>query len=390
MTGSLKDIDVNIDATTLAGSDLGIPISDSKQVKSADYIYFVGQEDSFIDENTESTPSSSSTSSSSSSSKYSITLNIEGTPDLQMTIPMRTSTVDADVNARGQGDLQMIVSSENPFSLLGDYELNRGTISLNILGLRSWDFDIDEGSTINFPGDISNAMFDISAAYSQRVNLVTLTGSLASGEMQKIIGVENVIQLSGTLSNPNIDFDIRLPNADQSVQEEVFAYIDRSNERDMINQTVSLLLLNRFYSTSTSTVEQTSMTDEGYGIVANGLGSFVSSMVDFVDVNFDYKAGNALTTDQIAFDISKEWNKFYFETTVGFGGEAREMDNVTTNNNMTGDMLVGYKINPRLHLFVFNRSNTNDYTRSDLPYKQGLGIKYTRDFDNFKELFKKK
>ena len=59
-------------------------------------------------------------------------------------------------------------------------------------------------------------------------------------------------------------------------------------------------------------------------------------------------------------------------------------------NNMTGDMLVGYKINPRLHLFVFNRSNTNDYTRSDLPYKQGLGVKYTRDFDRLGDLFRKK
>jgi len=110
-------------------------------------------------------------------------------------------------------------------------------------------------------------------------------------------------------------------------------------------------------------------------------------MVDFVDVNFDYKAGNALTTEQVGIDISKEWNKFYFETTLGFGGEAREMDQVNNANNMTGDVLVGYKINPRLHLYVFNRSNTNDYTRSDLPYKQGAGLKYTRDFDRWSDLF---
>ena len=66
------------------------------------------------------------------------------------------------------------------------------------------------------------------------------------------------------------------------------------------------------------------------------------------------------------------------------------MSGVGGNNNMTGDMLVGYKINPRLHLFVFNRSNTNDYTRSDLPYKQGVGLKYTRDFDRIVELFGRK
>ena len=116
----------------------------------------------------------------------------------------------------------------------------------------------------------------------------------------------------------------------------------------------------------------------------------VSDMVQFVDINFDYQAGNALTTEQYALDISKEWDKFYFETTLGFGGEAREMSSADGGNNMTGDMVVGYKINPRFHLFVFNRSNTNDYTRSDLPYKQGVGIKYTRDFDTLGELFRRK
>ena len=44
-------------------------------------------------------------------------------------------------------------------------------------------------------------------------------------------------------------------------------------------------------------------------------------------------------------------------------------------------------MNNRLHFFVFNRSNTNDYTRHELPYKQGLGLKYTRDFDKWKDLF---
>ena len=223
------------------------------------------------------------------------------------------------------------------------------------------------------------------------MNLSTLTGSLGASDNQKPIQVENVIALNGTIQNPAVGFDIRLPNADQSVEEEVFAYIDRNNERDMLQQTMSLLLFKRFYNNSgNSTDVGTDVASEGYGLVANSLGSMVSSMVQFVDVNFEYKAGNALTTDQVAVDISKEWNKFYFETTLGFGGEAREMSQVSNNNNMTGDMLVGYKINPRLHLFVFNRSNTNDYTRSDLPYKQGVGLKYTRDFDNFGELFRPK
>lgn len=393
--GPLDDIVMVVDARTLPGSVLNVPISDKRQVKEADYIHFVSDADDNIgfDNNASSTGDMAQsmrrgdTKDENSGNKYHLTINVETTPDLRMQLPMDFSSVTANVVARGSGDLQMLVTSETPFTLIGDYEIDNGTVGLNILGLKSMDFDVDEGSSITFPGAVGDALFDIKAAYSQRVNMSSLTGTLSSTESQKSINVENVIALSGTLQSPDINFDIRLPNADQSVQEEVFAYIDRNNERDMLNQTVSLLLFNQFYNSSTaSDAATTSVVDEGYGIVANQLGNVVSSMVQFVDVNFKYTAGNSLTTEQYAVDISKEWNKFYFETTLGFGGEAREMSSVS-NNNMTGDVLVGYKINPRLHLFVFNRSNTNDYTRSDLPYKQGVGLKYTRDFDRFKELF---
>lgn len=402
--GVSNDLDIVIDAQTLPGSQLIIPISDDKQVKTADYIRFASPwDDVSLNEAASFGGTSIATGGvqpgnntiadtrvAPSGSAYHLTINVDATPDLQMYLPLTMSVLDADIKTTGAGALQLRVGSDAPFSILGDYEMNRGTLMLNVLGLTSADFSIDEGSSITFPGAISSALFDIKAVHSQRVNLSSLTGSLSS-ESQKQINVENVIAINGTLQNPNLDFDLRLPNADQSVEEEVFAYIDRSNERDMLNQTVSLLLFKRFYSTSGQVDQgQTSVASEGYSFVANNLGSVVSSMVQVVDVNFEYKAGNALTTDQYAVDISKEWNKFYFETTLGFGGEAREMSDVNGNNNMTGDMLVGYKINPRLHLFVFNRSNTNDYTRSDLPYKQGVGVKYTRDFDNFRDLFSPK
>ena len=322
-----------------------------------------------------------------------MTINVEATPEMRLELPIDFSSVSADVNAVGAGDLQLQVGGGKPFSLIGDYELSDGTVSLDVLGVLGKEFTIDDGSSITFRGDISTSIFDIKAVYGQRVNLSTLTGSLSATESQKPVLVENVIQLSGNLKSPEISFDLRLPNADQSVQEEVFAYIDRNNERDMLNQTVSLLLFKRFYNSSTTSnadMGGVSATEEGYGLVANTVGGMVSDMVQFVDINFAYQAGNALTTDQYAVDISKEWNKFYFESTFGFGGEAREMSDMGGNNNMTGDMLVGYKINPRLHLFVFNRSNTNDYTRSDLPYKQGVGLKYTRDFDRIVELLGRK
>ena len=412
--GSMDNIEIEINARTLDGTVLTIPIDDKREVQSADYIHFVSEsyyDDSDIPvsvdpvrgplnmpstgnepEQPESNGNWRATGTTESNSKFHLTINVETTPDMQMHIPMDFSSVEADVKVRGSGDLQLMVGTEQSFSIIGDYEINTGTVALDLLGVLSKEFAVDEGSSITFPGTVNDALFDINAVYSQRVNMSTLTGTHSSTESQKPITVENVIALRGTLQSPEIDFDLRLPGADQSVQEEVFAYIDRNNERDMLNQTVSLLLSKRFYNMSTTMTEQPSSNaaSEAYGLVANTLGSVVSDMVDFVDVGFAYQAGNEMWNEQYALDISKEWNKFYFESTFGFGGESKEMAEAGGNNNMTGDMLVGYKINPRLHLFVFNRSNTNDYTRSDLPYKQGVGVKYTRDFDTLKELFRRK
>ncbi len=409
VSGPLDNIDVVISATTLRGSALRIPIDNKRQYQTADYIRFgdiaytpawnsaILTDDSskttaprWFYSSEEEADGGSGDNADKPGSRFHLTIEVDVTPDMVVQLPVDMSTLSADVRAAGNGDLQLTIGSEQPFAIRGDYELDQGTIGLDLASLVTREFTIDQGGTINFPGNISDASFDIKAAYSQRVNMSTLTGSLGATEAQKPITVENVIAITGSLQNPQVNYDIRLPNADQSVQEEVFAYIDRTNERDMLNQTVSLLAFNRFASASTTTTDaNTSLSNQGYSLMANTLGSLVSGMVDFVDVNFDYKAGNVLTTEQVGIDISKEWNKFYFETTLGFGGEAREMQQVNNANNMTGDVLVGYKINPRLHLYVFNRSNTNDYTRSDMPYKQGAGLKYTRDFDRWGDLFRR-
>lgn len=405
--GPVNNIAVLLDATTLDGSSLHVPVNDNRQVAQADFIHFLSPSDDFpssfhiVGETSKSAVMESERRRQSQyalsnvvpSNKFMLTINVSATPDMVMHLPIDLSSVTLDVTAQGDGDLQLSLGTGSPFSLVGDYELNDGTLLLDLLGVLSKEFSIDQGSSITFPGVVTDALFDIRAVYSQHVNLSTLTGSLSSTESQKAVVVENVISLQGTLKSPDIDFDIRLPNADQTVQEEVFSYIDRTNERDMLNQTVSLLLQKRFYNASAGNAVDAapvSASEEAYSLVANAVGSVLSDMVEFVDVNFAYQAGSALTTDQYAVDISKQWNKFYFESTFGIGGESREMYDAGQGNNLTGDMLVGYKINPRLHLFVFNRSNTNDYTRSDLPYKQGAGLKYTRDFDSFRELFSRK
>ena len=86
-------------------------------------------------------------------------------------------------------------------------------------------------------------------------------------------------------------------------------------------------------------------------------------------------------------NISKDWGRWYLESTLGYGGDSRGLENTSAAGSTIIDALIGYRISPLVHLYAYNRTNTNDYTRIDLPYKQGAGIKLTKDFDRWTDLF---
>ncbi len=382
--GNLDKLNVDVSARTNPGCVLTVPVSDQKQVKAQNFITFVSDEPQYeeVQKNNKS-----------KDTHLKLTLDLSITPDLQLNLPMTFSEIGVKVGAIGQGDLHLNLEGQDEPQVMGNYEITSGSMKVSLLSVASKNFTIESGSNLGFQGALPDARFDLRAVYSQRVNLSTLTGSLSSlDNTQKYLQVEDIISIAGTLQEPTISFDLRLPGADQSVEDEVFAYIDRNSERDMINQTISLLLLGQFYNVSgnETTTTATSAASGGLGTVASTLGGWMADIVDFVDIDVDYKAGNDITKDQLDVNISKDWGRWYIESTLGYGGESRELEADAHQGTAVIDALVGYRISPLVHLFAYNRTNTNDYTRMDLPYKQGIGLKLTKDFDRWTDLFSHK
>ncbi len=370
--GPTDNLDINIRARTNPGCDLTVPISFQQRVKSQNYITFVS--DKPVDEEMTATKKKKK-------SNYNLELDLSITPDAKINLPMDFREVAVNVNGTGSGDLHLNLSNTNSAKMMGNYEISSGTMKVGLLSVYEKKFTIENGSSLNFQGNVPDARFDLRAVYSQRANLSTLTGSLSSVDnTQKYIQVENVIAISGTMKDPSINFDIRLPNADQSVEEEVFAYIDRNSERDMLNQTISLLISGNFYN-----VNNESQPGSPLNLVTSFVGNSLTDMVQFVDVNIDYKSATEVTNQQIDVNISKDWGRWYLESTLGYGGESREL-NASNVNGAVIDALIGYRLSPIFHLFAYNRTNTNDYTRIDMPYKQGAGLKFTKEFDSWSDL----
>jgi hypothetical protein len=136
--------------------------------------------------------------------------------------------------------------------------------------------------------------------------------------------------------------------------------------------------------------EQSALNPLGDGgsinLLTSSASSLVSNLVKVVDVDFKYQAATGTTAGKFDVGISKQWNKLYFESTFGYGNTNSQMEN-TSGNVLVGDVEVGYRFNPTFNFYGFHRSNTSFYTRTELPYKQGIGIKLTKDFDSFYDLF---
>ena len=380
INGSVNNLQVAVEATAQKGSDLYVPISNRRQVSENEYIVFISPSPTARRNRRMPTPTKTN--------HINLQANVSVTPGVTVHLPMDFDQLTANVTAVGRGDIQVVMRDGKEPNILGDYEFTSGNFTLSLLQLINKNFSIEEGSTLNFPGNINDARFNINAVYNQRVNLATLMGNgTSSAARDNYVLVENVISLAGTLQDPSIKFDIQLPNAEQSVQEQVFSYIDKNNERDILNQSISLLLLGRFTPSGTAESDANILNDgSSINLITSSASSLVSNLVKVVDVNFKYHSGTANTPGQFDVGISKQWNKFYFESNFGYGNTTSEMEN-TTSNVLVGDVEVGYRFTPYFNVYGFHRSNTSFYTRTELPYKQGVGVKLSKDFDSFTELF---
>ena len=378
VSGPVNHLNIDVRARTNPGCELTVPISYQQSVKTQNYISFVNDEP--LDNNNSEEDVRRT--------DFDLELDLAITPDVKLNLPMDFKEVGVNVGATGAGDLHLNLNAGGSPQVLGNYVISSGQMKVGLFSVYEKRFTIENGSSLIFQGNVPDARFDLQAVYSQRVNLSTLTGNLSSVDnTQKYLQVEDVIAISGTLKDPTIGFDIRLPNADQSVEEEVFAYIDRNSERDMLNQTLSLLINGSFYNVNSN--NNNAAAGSPLDIVTSFVGNSLTDMVQFVDVNIDYKSANEYTNQQLDVNISKDWGRWYLESTLGYGGESRELEASTVNGTVI-DALIGYRLSPMFHLFAYNRTNTNDYTRIDLPYKQGAGLKLTKDFDRWSDLFKSK
>lgn len=148
------------------------------------------------------------------------------------------------------------------------------------------DFSIKEGSRVSFHGDPMATNLDISAIYSLSANLLDLDENFANDKelSRTTVPVQTILNVSGDVRRPDLNFDIAFPTLTQDVDRRVRSIISTN---DMMNrQIIYLLALNRFYTPDFMNMGQ-SRNNELVSVASSTLSSQLGNILGQLSENWN-------------------------------------------------------------------------------------------------------
>lgn len=379
--GPFNDIMLDIAARTRKGTNLTIPLNKSTVVKDNDFIVFVEKDEE--KEEAEESPTKTE-----NPTNFTLKLDVAATDDatLKIILPGNIGTIEAS----GDGNMKMGTSSKSPFTMRGDYTIKSGKFHLTLVNFVSKLFNLRQGGTISWTGDPTDGRIKATGVYSVKTSLSGLGVQVDSTATNSSINVECLIHLKGALLNPDITFGMNLPNASDDITQTVYSLVDTTNQAVMTQQALSLLVLGNF-----AYVGGSGGADVNLANIFGGALQF--DVTDKLNLGLSYHSGNDDSYDeyQLAMRTKLFEDKLSLETNLGM--MTANNPNASNASSIVGEFDMYYKLTDdgRLQARFYNHSNYNSNFNSlafdrRSPYTQGLGLSYSRSFDSFRNMFKKR
>ncbi len=325
-------------------------------------------------------------------------LDVSATPDATVKVVLDPS-IGGTIVGSGNGAIRMELYKNRPFEMFGTYFLTDGTVDLALGNIITRTLKVENGSALSWNGKPSEGQMDIRASYSTKTSITNLLNESSLTSSYRSIPVSTLLSLKGNLLNPEFNFNIRMDDVDESIQSMVYNALDTTDKEEMFRQAFSLMLIGRFEA------EQNSGSTVNYGIgyslselFSHYLQKMMSALTDNVNLGFLYKPGDGgYNGDEYNVQLSTNLmeNRLSIQGSLDIYGDNGFQDEQAVAGNVVGDIIVEYKItrDGSLRIKVFNMANYYDVLSSvytDVPYYQGIGIAFSKDFNTLKDLFRRK
>jgi hypothetical protein len=392
ISGIPNDVKLDITAQTEKNTQFNIPLSSSGEVARTNFISFVDhtpRPKRPLYEFRRRRNTASAENETEPNQKMTINMSLDVTPDAEVQLIFDSKIGDI-MKARGSGSLTFNIS-ENRFDMSGSYVIEQGDYLFTLRNFINKKFTLEKGGVITWNGSPTDALVNLKAKYATKPPLGDLMGSY-EGLANRSVPVECILHITNKLTDPNIRFDIQMPNAEQEAR--AFLSAATNSEEEMTRQFLSLLVINRFYA-DPNLADQTSGGSSGSSgletmgmataseFLTNQLSHMISQWSNNFDVDLSYYPG--LESQNIGMDISTDTWNFHM------GYEVGGMKTAESSSNVVGDFTFDTKLSKsgKLRFKAFNRSNEH-YQFVQANYTQGLGILFREDFNSIKDLFGRK
>ncbi len=396
MSGPDNDLQIDLDVKTEDPTNFYLMMAENAVENDYSFIRFVQKENRPLtkDLTTNFQNVDNTLSALVPSATVSVSMELEITPSANLIFV--TNPVSGDeMRMNGNGTLRMSYDQNQDLQLFGRYELEKGKYGFTFQDLIHRDFNILQGSSINFSGDLMSADLDIKANYS--ILNVELSDILDESEIVSMnlnrtgIPVNCLMDISGELQQPEIILGLEFPSADDELRRRIMNVI---NTDEILNrQIVYLLLLNRFAMTENvqnadaATNNMSAVLDIGLNSLSNQLNRMIYQAMGRDNLSFDLNyryddMAEGLGEWQVAMTSQLLDNRLIINGNIG----SRE-DLVNDNTQFIGDFDMEYKFSQdgRWRVKMFNRSNDSRYFKSAIT-TQGVGVVYKESFNTFSEV----
>jgi hypothetical protein len=273
------------------------------------------------------------------------------------------------LNANGTGQVRILLEDQD-VSMFGRFNIQSGDYQFVSGDIFTRRFTLQEGGSISWQGDLTDANLNVTALYRARPLISSLVPSARAAETAGTgrIPIELVLQIGGTITEVENDFFFRVPTGIEGTLDPTIATQINNlnqNEEQKLIQATSILLSGNFLPTDSAQNFAFADGVTGTAAVVNPL--LTSQVINPLLSN----QINSLLRSDITFDIDLNLTAF---NEVDLGVALRLFDDRVIlrregqiggqeNESNIGDLGATYRINRTFSLTAFHRQDpTLTYT----------------------------
>tara|TARA_B100001057_G_C22852915_1_gene951679 strand:- start:160 stop:3495 length:3336 start_codon:yes stop_codon:yes gene_type:complete len=371
--GPMNQLFIEANVVTSKGTIFKIPLNDSEIISENSYVKFLSPEEKTQQTNRRSVKLDDI-------KGLEMEFNMDVTDDAEIEIVIDRET-GSSILGRGNGSILAQINTNDKFQMFGDFLVLSGYYNYSLGKIVQKKFKLVKDGSLLWEGNPLQAEINIEAIYDD-INVNPST--LLDNPINQSIPAEVKVHLTGALEKPELDFDIRFPKVNSTLNNELR---DRLRDKDKRQfQALSLLATGAFRSKiALDSQDAFELFSDG---VANVLNDILSDDDNKVKLGLD-------------LDIGKNTPEYETSSRVGVTLSTKISDNVLVNgkvgvpvggvsqSTVAGDFEVEVLLNEdrTLSLKFFNRENSIQNFGEQIGYTQGLGLSYNIEFDNLRELF---